>query len=236
MTKPPRHWVVIPAAGAGRRFGGSTPKQYLRLAGRLVIDHSIACFIEHPAIAGCVVALSPADDWWAASAYAGHPRVWRADGGAERADSVGNALSLLAGQADAADWVLVHDAARPCLHPDDLNRLLAALADEPVGALLAVPMHDTVKLADINGGERSERTVPREHLWRACTPQAFRLLQLRQALADAAAQGLAVTDDAGAIELLGQKPRLIPCRPDNIKITRPDDLALAAFLIEKQSC
>ena len=231
---PHRHWVVLPAAGAGRRFGGPVPKQYLPLQGRRVIEHSIGVFVRHPLIAGCVVALSPEDEWWQETAYADHPMVQRVPGGAERSDSVANALIALTDQAAADDWVLVHDAARPCLATVDLDRLLAALMDEPVGALLAVPMHDTVKSAEDALGVRVERTLAREQLWRAYTPQAFRLGQLREALAYCQAQGMAITDDASAMEQLGLRPLLVEGQFDNIKITRPEDLALAEFFLDQQ--
>ena len=227
-----RHWALIPAAGVGRRFGGDMPKQYLQLAGAMVIDHVLGLFVEHPAISGCVVALSPDDGYWPDSRYAGHPRVQRVPGGRERSHSVANALALLAEQADPEDWVLVHDAARPCLRAHDLDRLIAALRDEPVGALLAVPVHDTVKQAA--DGKRVDATLPRATLWRAYTPQAFRLGLLRRALAEAEADDLVVTDDASAIERLGLKPRLIEGGSDNIKITRPEDLPLARFYLEQQ--
>jgi 2-C-methyl-D-erythritol 4-phosphate cytidylyltransferase len=145
---------------------------------------------------------------------------------------VANALEVLAAEADDDDWVLVHDAARPCLRLEDLAALLQALADEEVGALLAVPVHDTVKRAE--QGDLVACTVPRERLWRAYTPQAFKLGLLRRALAEAEASGVVVTDDAGAVELLGLKPRLVEGRADNIKITRPDDLALARFYLQQQ--
>jgi len=237
MTRPPRHWVLIPAAGVGRRFGGVVPKQYLELGGRMVIDHALALFVEHPAVAGCVVALGAEDGWWPSTEHAGHPRVLRAPGGAERCHSVANGLARLAEGAEAADddWVLVHDAARPCLHRDDLDRLIAALADEPVGALLAVPMHDTVKRCGETPADRVECTVPRHQLWRAFTPQAFRIGLLRRALAEAEIQGLAVTDDASAVELLGLRPRLVEGRSDNIKITRQDDLPLARFFLQQHA-
>lgn len=234
MTDAPRFWVVLPAAGAGRRFGGPIPKQYLPLAGRRVIEHSLARFVEHPRVAGCVIALSPEDEWWQETAYAAHPAVNRVAGGAERSDSVANALAALAAQAAADDWVLVHDAARPCLTAADLERLLAALSDEPVGALLAVPMQDTVKVADEACEARIERTLPRQQLWRAYTPQAFRLGQLAEALAYCRARDIAITDDASAIEQLGLRPRLVEGRGDNIKITRPEDLPLAELFLEQQ--
>lgn len=232
MSGTVRHWALIPAAGVGRRFGAEVPKQYLALAGRPVIDHAIAAFMEHPAIAGCAVVLGSADGWWSdVSAYANHPDVLRAPGGAERCHSVRNGLTALAERAAEDDWVLVHDAARPCLRRSDLDRLLAALREEPVGALLAVPIADTVKRAD--AGQVAE-TLPRSALWRAYTPQAFRLGLLRRALAQAQARDVVVTDDASAVELLGLRPALIECQADNIKITRPEDLPLAAFYLEQQ--
>jgi 2-C-methyl-D-erythritol 4-phosphate cytidylyltransferase len=227
-----RHWALIPAAGVGRRFGGELPKQYLDLAGSLVIDHVLDLFVGHPAVSGCVVVLSPDDGYWDDSRYAGDRRVRRAPGGAERCHSVANGLALLADAADEADWVLVHDAARPCLHREDLDALIAALRDEPVGALLAVPVHDTVKhSAD---GLHVDETLPRAALWRAFTPQAFRLGLLRRALAGAERGGALVTDDASAVERLGLRPRLVPGRADNLKITRPEDLPLARFHLQQQ--
>ncbi|WP_462328375.1 2-C-methyl-D-erythritol 4-phosphate cytidylyltransferase [Thiohalocapsa halophila] len=232
MTRVVRHWALIPAAGVGRRFGAEVPKQYLSLGGRPVIDHAIAAFVEHPGIAGCAVVLGSDDGYWSdVSAYADHPAVLRAPGGLERCHSVRNGLTALAARADDDDWVLVHDAARPCLRRADLDRLLDALREEPVGALLAVPIADTVKRAD--AGQVAE-TLPRSALWRAYTPQAFRLGLLRRALAHAQSQDLVVTDDASAVELLGLQPALIECQADNIKITRPEDLPLAAFYLEQQ--
>lgn len=227
-----RHWVLIPAAGVGKRFGGPVPKQYLELDGRMVIDHALALFADHPAISGCVVVLSPEDEYWRESRFAAHPRVGRAPGGHERCNSVANGLDQLATEASDEDWVLVHDAARPCLHLDDLDALIAGLRDEPVGALLAVPVHDTVKQSA--DGCLVDGTVPRSALWRAFTPQAFRLGLLRRALAAAEARGEVVTDDASAVELLDLKPRLVEGRGDNIKITRPEDLHLARFFLQQQ--
>ena len=233
MSAAARHWALIPAAGVGRRFGAEVPKQYLELAGRPVIDHAIDVLVSHPGIAGCVVALGTEDGWWAdTSRYAAHPRVLRAAGGAERCHSVRNGLDTLAGRAGDDDWVLVHDAARPCLRRSDLDALLAALTDEPVGALLAVPIADTVKRAE---ADRVTATVPRSQLWRAYTPQAFRLGLLREALDRAEAAGQVVTDDASAVELLGLRPRLVEGHTDNIKITRPEDLPLAAFFLARQT-
>jgi len=232
MSTAPGYWAVIPAAGVGRRVGASTPKQYLDLAGRPVIEWSLGLFPDHPQISGVCVALDPADRFWSRTAFADHPRVRRVDGGAERCHSVLNALELLAQEADAADWVLVHDAARPCLHRDDLDRLLAALPDHPVGGLLGVPVRDTMKQAGEGGAIR--RTIPRDALWHAFTPQLFRLGLLHRALRAALDQDFPVTDDAAAVELLGLEPMLVEGHADNIKITRPEDLPLADFYLRQQ--
>ena len=227
-----RFWAVIPAAGVGRRMGASVPKQYLDLAGRSVIDWSLDLFVEHPRISGVLVSLDARDGFWPDTAYAGHPRVRLADGGTERCHSVLNALEALAGRADPADWVLVHDAARPCLRKDDLEGLLDALADHEVGGLLGVPVRDTMKLAGKGGAVR--RTVPREDLWHAYTPQMFRLGLLRRALRAALERDSLVTDDASAMELMGLDPLLVEGHRDNIKITRPEDLPLADFFLGRQ--
>jgi 2-C-methyl-D-erythritol 4-phosphate cytidylyltransferase len=222
---------VVPAAGVGRRMGGGLPKQYRELRGRRVIEHSLARLLAHPGIAGVYVALSPEDGWWPGTEFAGHPAVHRVPGGRERCHSVLNALEALAEQACDADWVLVHDAARPCLRRADLDRLFA-LEDHPVGGLLGVPVRDTIKKADEAGAIL--RTVAREHLWHAFTPQMFRLGALRRALRETSRQGLLVTDDASAMEFMGWQPQLVEGHADNIKITRPEDLLLAGFYLERQ--
>ncbi len=233
MTVQPKLWAIVPAAGVGRRMGGVIPKQYLELAGRAVIEHSLDLFANHPRISGIVVALGPQDDYWNTTAYAAHPKVTRAVGGAERCHSVLNALAALTGRADERDWVLVHDAARPCLRLEDLDRLIERLLEDAVGGLLAIPVRDTMKRAN-GGGKRIERTVDRTGLWHAYTPQMFRLGLLRHALEDALAANDLVTDDASAIERLGHAPRLIEGHADNIKITRAEDLPLAQFYLQQQ--
>mgnify|MGYP001814982304 CR=1 FL=1 len=225
-------WAVIPAAGAGRRIGAEIPKQYLQLGGRRVIEHTLEIFLEHPAIRGVVVALDPSDGLWGATSYAAHPAILRADGGAERCHSVMNALERLARRAGEDDWVLVHDAARPCLRRADLDRLMDRLRAHPVGGLLGVPVRDTMKAADAEG--RVRRTVPREGLWHAYTPQMFRLGLLRRALRRVLDGGGLVTDDAAALEQEGLAPVLVEGHADNIKITRPEDLPLAELYLRQQ--
>ncbi|EWC41333.1 2-C-methyl-D-erythritol 4-phosphate cytidylyltransferase [Stutzerimonas stutzeri] len=220
----PAFWVVIPAAGIGSRMRADRPKQYLRLAGRCILEHTLDCFLDHPALAGLVVCVAPDDSYWATLACAGDARVRRAPGGRERCDSVLNGLQTLAelGAADG-DWVLVHDAARPNLAREDLDRLLAELAEDPVGGLLAVPARDTLKRVGSDG--RVTETVDRSVIWQAFTPQMFRLGMLRDSLAAALEGGVAVTDEASALEWAGHSPRVVEGRADNLKVTRPEDLA-----------
>lgn len=219
---PSAYWLVLPAAGAGRRFGAELPKQYHPLAGRLVIEHALAPFLADGRCAGIVVAVASDDTRWPALAVAAHPKVHTTAGGAERRDSVAAGLeSVAAHVGDADPWVLVHDAARPCVPAADLDALLDALRDSPDGALLAAPLADTLKRDD--GGGRVECTVARERLWRALTPQAFRLRRLRAALA----AGTPATDESSAVEALGDRPRLVVGSTTNVKITRPTDLEFA---------
>lgn len=225
----PRHWVIIPAAGVGARMKADRPKQYLPLRGKTVIEHTLACFTHHPAIAGIVVALSPDDPYWPELHIPAAVPLHRAAGGEERCHSVLHALRLLAQHADVNDWVLVHDAARPCLSRADIDKLCAELRDDEVGGILAVPVRDTMKRADGEG--RISATEDRRTLWHALTPQMFRVGLLMQALEQALADGFVVTDEASALEHAGLKPKLVEGRADNIKVTRPEDLALAEFFL-----
>ena len=232
MTVTSQFWAVVPAAGAGRRFGARVPKQYLDLGGRTVIDFCLRLFLASGRIRGIVVVLDPADMYWSATPLADDPDLMRADGGRERCHSVLNALELLAPQASEEDWILVHDAARPCLRAEDLDHLLDRVSAHPVGGLLGVPVRDTMKQAGA-GGEVA-RTIPREGLWHAYTPQVFRFGLLHRALRTALERGQLVTDDAAAVELLGLAPLLVEGHADNIKITRPEDLPLARFYLAQQ--
>lgn len=215
----------MPAAGSGSRFGGAQPKQYVPLAGASVIEHALAPFLADARCQGAVVALDATDTTFAQLPASRHARLRRVTGGARRCDSVRLALDAVVG-ADA-DWVLVHDAARPCVTRQDIDRLLAELAEDPVGGLLAVRLSDTLKRVD-SSGQRVADTPPREGLWRALTPQMFRLGMLRKALAAAQATVREPTDEAQAIEWLGFAPRLVAGSPGNIKITTPGDLQLAS--------
>lgn len=227
-----RIWAVVPAAGSGSRMGAGRPKQYLELAGAPILQHTLARLLGHSAIQAVVVALSESDADFQRLPCARDPRLLRAHGGAERCHSVANALDVLVGRAAEHDWVLVHDAARPCLCGSDIDRLLRELGGHPVGGLLALPVRDTMKRADPGGDVTA--TVDRQGLWHALTPQMFRLGALRAALAGALGAGVLVTDEAQAMERTGVRPRLVEGRPDNIKVTRPHDLALAELYLSRQ--
>lgn len=220
--------VIVPSAGTGRRLAGTVPKQYLRLQGRTVLEWSLAPFLARSDI-GCITIVTAAgDERWRRLEFARDPRVRTATGDVERAGSVFRGLQALGG-VGAEDWVLVHDAARPCLAAADLELLINTLRHDPVGGLLATPLADTLK----RGSEdcHSLETVPRDALWRALTPQMFRYGLLLDCLRDALAAGRAVTDEASAVELAGHRPRLVCGRADNIKITLPEDLAIAAAIL-----
>lgn len=227
----PACWAVVPAAGRGRRFEDDIPKQYQPLAGRTVIEWALAPLLDHPAIRGVVVALAADDPHWRHLQLSGDERVAVVAGGAERAASVVNALEWLAARAGTADRALVHDAARPCLAPSDLDRLIREGLSDPDGALLAAPMADTLKRDDGRG--RVADTVARDHLWRALTPQIFPIGDLHRALRRTEADGVVATDEAMAMERAGFRPRLVAGDPANIKITTRADLALAGRLLAR---
>ena len=225
-------WAVVPAAGRGTRFGGEVPKQYLQVGGRPLLAYTLDALLAHPAVAGVVVALAADDPWWPGwSDHAGKP-VLTCTGGASRAASVLAAMAALPESVRADDFVLVHDAARPNLAPADLDRLLEQGRADPVGAILAAPVRDTLKRAGDDGG--IDRTEPRERLWRALTPQLFRRLQLARALQAAADAGVEVTDEAMALERQGARPLLVEGREDNLKVTTPADLARFEFELSRR--
>ena len=233
MTDAVRFWAVIPAAGTGTRMQTDLPKQYLCINGRRVIEYSLETFCTHPQIAGVVVALAEGDKIWEGLSFAHHSKVRTAPGGKVRCHSVLNCLHELSTVAAAEDWVLVHDAARPCISREDIDRMIAILRDHPVGGLLALLVRDTMKRADIGqgSGQHVSETVNRQGLWHALTPQMFRLGRLTQVLEQAIQQGELVTDESQAMELAGFRPRLVEGRAENIKITRPSDLKLAEWYL-----
>lgn len=230
-------WVVVPAAGSGQRFGAALPKQYQRLGAQPILMHTLSALLGHPRIAGVQLALAADDPHWATMPLAADPRVRTCVGGATRADSVMAALLALESTVPAAHQIWVHDAARPLLPRSAIDRLCAALDEQAgghSGALLALPVRDTVKQT-IAGAKLplAAQTLDRERLWLAQTPQVFVRGALIAALREAAAAGVAVTDEAQAMERKGHFARLVEGDPRNLKITTPVDLALARLYLEQ---
>lgn len=222
-------WVVVPAAGSGRRFGGDLPKQYVQVFGRSILHHTLDLLTRHSDVAGVMVALAADDPHWPGWREMHGKPVATCVGGRERADSVLAGLRALPAAVRERDWVLVHDAARPCLLADDLDRLLDHGRAHGVGAILAAPVRDTLKQANARG--EIDATQPRDRLWRAFTPQLFRRGSLSRALEAALLAGAPVTDEAMAMERLGLRPMLVEGSETNIKVTTAHDLALAEFLL-----
>ena len=225
----PRYLALVPAAGAGTRIGEGTPKQYLELAGRPLLHHTLATLAAHPLIVRVFVVLAPGDERF--RAMPGHPMAQPVDplycGGETRAASVYNGLVAIRDAISGDDWVLVHDAARPCLSAAAIDRLIAEVGDGDAGGLLALPVADTLKRQDAD--RRVAGTEGREGLWQAQTPQMFRYGLLVEALRRAGTAE--VTDEAGAIERIGLKPRLVMGEARNVKVTFPEDLALAELIL-----
>lgn len=228
-----RYWAVLPAAGGGVRMGGARPKQYLPLRGKTVLEWSLAPFLDTGWIDGVVLVLARTDSDYEKLAIARHPKIVIAHGGSARAESVLAGLEAVAERTRgfAPVYALVHDAARPCLHWADLERLCEE-AEDRHGGLLAVPVSDTLKCAEKGV---VAQTPDRSAFWRAQTPQMFRLDLLREALRAALAQGVEVPDESSAMERAGYRPRLVRGRESNLKVTYPEDLQLAEFWLEQQA-
>ncbi len=231
MSAAIKYWAVIPAAGVGKRMKADRPKQYLPLGDKSVLEQTISVFDRHSKIAGIVVIVTDGDPYWAELRCATSKPLYVAAGGVERCHSVLNGLELLQQNASDTDWVLVHDAARPCLRQGDIDHLITELEGDEVGGILAVPVRDTMKRADSRG--RIAHTEERNGMWHALTPQMFPLGLLSRGLNQALADGFEVTDEASAMEHAGMAPKLVEGHGDNIKITRPEDLALAAFFLQQ---
>ncbi len=221
-------WVVIPAAGSGSRMQQSIPKQYLNLAGRAVIEHTLALFVDRVDIAGVTVCLPADDQTFQTLEMAAHKKVVVTPGGDSRAQSVLNGLRSL--NAGSNDWVLVHDAARPCLSSYLLDHLIKQLLNDELGGILAMPAKDTLKRSDANG--QIAQTIDRSAVWQAQTPQMFRFGILLDCLERALLEGIEITDEASALEAFSYKPRLIESDARNLKITTPEDLVFAEFLVK----
>lgn len=223
-------WVVVPAAGVGKRMGADRPKQYLPLLGRPLLSLTLRNILAWPGLAGIVVAVSEDDPYFAHIAEAGHPHVHRVTGGAERADSVLSALNYLAGRVPPETTVLVHDAARPCVSLDDIQSLLAD--DVSPMALLAQPASDTLKLGATDGNRQVvEKTLDRSRIWQAQTPQRAPLGELQRCLREGLERGAGITDEASALELAGHQPQLVEGQRDNIKVTLPGDIPLVEAIL-----
>ncbi|MFA0556256.1 2-C-methyl-D-erythritol 4-phosphate cytidylyltransferase [Vibrio sp. 10N.222.51.C8] len=221
--------AVVPAAGVGSRMKADRPKQYLKIHDKTILEHTIEKLLSHPQVAQIVVAISDDDPYYPDLALNLNPQVIRVSGGSERADSVLSALNYIAEQ-QLSDWVMVHDAARPCVQLSDIDKLISGAMSHDVGAILAAPVRDTMK----RGAQgQIEHTVERADLWHALTPQMFRAKPLWKALSEALQQGASITDEASAFEWKGLSPALIAGRSDNFKITQPEDLALAEFYLSQ---
>lgn len=232
MSSTPQATVVavVPAAGVGSRMQADRPKQYLTIQGHTVLEHTVEKLLQLPLISQVVIAVTDSDPYYPELAIASNPNVIRVSGGQERADSVLSALQYVADH-QLAEWVLVHDAARPCFELDDVDRLIAQCMSNQFGGILATPVRDTMKRSDDE--QNIAHTVEREALWHALTPQMFKTQPLTEALTKALAKGIAITDEASAMEWVGIKPALVRGRADNIKITQPEDLALAEFYLNR---
>ena len=224
-------WVIVPAAGLGTRAGGTIPKQYQVFSGRPLIEHSVRALASHPRIAGLMVVLAADDPHWPGWSAMETKPVLTAIGGVERADSVLAGLEALPKDVGENDFVLIHDAARPCLRAADIDALLDAEGEQ--GALLATPLVDTLKRAGSDG--LVAETVSRERLWRALTPQRFRRGALIRALRAAVADGVLVTDESMAMERIGMSARLVEGSPDNIKVTTAQDFELASYWLSRHA-
>ena len=225
-------WAVVPAAGVGKRMNADRPKQYLELAGKTVIEHTLLRLLSAEVFTAVAVAISEEDPYWPDLDVSVHKKIITAAGGKERADSVLSALKAIRTVASDDDWVLVHDAARPCITTIDIHHLIDSLKTDEIGGILALSSHDTLK--SVQGDNIIVGTLDRSHIWRALTPQMFRYGLLKNAL-EVAEGNAAITDEASALELQGMQPKIVEGRPDNIKITRPEDLALAQFYMEHQN-
>ena len=232
VNETARYWAIVPAAGAGRRMGSDIPKQYLPLAGKTVLEHTLNKLAAIPGIEGIVLALGRDDPWWAKLKLDPGVPLRVVEGGQERVHSVFNAVAEIFPELTDNDWLLVHDAARPCVRVDDMLRLIDAVASHPCGGILAAPVRDTMKRAAADGS--IAETVDRSMLWHALTPQLFRAGLLHEALMAGLAYPERITDEASALESLGHSPLLVEAPSDNLKITRPEDLPLAEFYLRQE--
>jgi 2-C-methyl-D-erythritol 4-phosphate cytidylyltransferase len=225
-------WFIVPAAGIGQRMGADCPKQYLPLADTTIIEQTLSTLLSLPSLAGIVVAIHADDQFWSQSALSTHEKIHTVIGGDKRSDSVLAALQSLQGKVDDKDWVLVHDAARPCVDPNSIQQLIDDLAGHEVGGILGVPSNDTLKKVDQQCA--IEATLNREVIWQAQTPQMFRYGILCESLLRGVNEQWSITDEASAVEKLGYAVKMVLGRHDNIKITQADDLWLAEAILARR--
>ena len=231
-------WVVIPAAGVGKRMQLEYPKQYLKIHGKSLLEHTLDCFIENDQIAGVVLVMNADDPYWHELEYSQEKPLHTVIGGKNRSDSVVQGLEYLKEtiRVPVDNWILVHDAVRPCVANADINALLKLRESDHVGGLLASPVRDTMKRSELNDTNSSVLTTePRDNLWHALTPQMFRLGDLLEALIYNEEQQLNITDESSAMENMGHKPMLIKGSHNNIKVTEQSDIELASFLLSSAS-
>lgn len=228
---PPKLWLVIPAAGSGSRFSKTELKQYQLIQEKTVLEHTVARLNQLP-LSGYVLAIGADDHFAKTLAFENQSQAHFCQGGAERVDSVLNALNYLSNVADAQDWVLVHDAARPCVSIESLKALVERAQLTQKSAILAIPVRDTLKR--VVSGQTITETVDRSQLWQAQTPQMAKLGILKAAIEQALADGVTLTDEASALEYAGHDVEVVPSRADNLKITYPDDLELARLILNAQ--
>ncbi|GMQ45464.1 2-C-methyl-D-erythritol 4-phosphate cytidylyltransferase [Vibrio sp. 10N] len=223
--------AIVPAAGVGSRMQADIPKQYLKIHEQTILEHTIERLLAHQSIDSVIVAISDGDPYFEGLSFLSDKPVVRVSGGGERADSVLSAVEYVKQRIPNA-WCLVHDAARPCITQSDITKLIYEVSTHPVGGILAAPVKDTMKRA--NDAQGIDHTVDRAGLWHALTPQMFKVELLHSALSDALSEGVTITDEASAVEWAGLSPLLVEGRSDNIKITRPEDLALAEFYLKNK--
>jgi 2-C-methyl-D-erythritol 4-phosphate cytidylyltransferase len=226
--------AIVPAAGVGKRMQANCPKQYLCIDNETILSHTVMRLLSHPLISQVIVALGVNDQYFAESTLAHHKDIIRVTGGTERVNSVLNGLKAV--DRNIYPWVLVHDAARPCVDHQDIDKLISQCLSNDYGGILATPVRDTMKRGVQANGDSCtiESTVEREQLWHALTPQMYKTDELTSAIEQALDNGLNITDEASAIEQANLPSLLVSASSENIKITHPNDLALAEFYLTKQ--
>ncbi|NQZ87074.1 MAG: 2-C-methyl-D-erythritol 4-phosphate cytidylyltransferase [Colwellia sp.] len=227
--------AVVPAAGAGKRMLANCPKQYLNIDDKTILEHTVDRLLSHPLISKVIISLSENDEYFPRTSLVNNKNIQTVIGGKERVDSVLAGLKVIDPQVNP--WVLVHDAARPCVTHDDISRLISLCLEKQTGGLLAAPVRDTMKRSFSSDKEVNQvsKTVDRESLWHALTPQMYQVSELKEAIINGLSNNAELTDESSAIELANIPSLLVSASSENIKITHPDDLALAAFFLAKQN-